>query len=73
MLNMGGPATLEEVEPFLTRLFTDKDIIPLPAQRFPFFLFLIAITVLQEWLFFVSNDIKYFFSFSVLCFMIRIL
>lgn len=32
MLNMGGPATLEEVEPFLTRLFTDKDIIPLPIQ-----------------------------------------
>lgn len=33
MLNMGGPATLEEVQPFLTRLFTDKDIIPLPMQR----------------------------------------
>lgn len=34
MLNMGGPSTLEEVEEFLTRLFTDKDIIPLPAQRY---------------------------------------
>jgi len=33
MLNMGGPASLEEVEPFLTRLFTDKDIITLPVQR----------------------------------------
>ncbi|RWS30932.1 ferrochelatase-like protein [Leptotrombidium deliense] len=32
MLNMGGPADLGEVEPFLTRLFTDKDIIPLPMQ-----------------------------------------
>ncbi|XP_054162405.1 ferrochelatase, mitochondrial-like [Oppia nitens] len=32
MLNMGGPDTLDEVQPFLTRLFTDKDIIPLPAQ-----------------------------------------
>ncbi|CAG2114711.1 unnamed protein product [Medioppia subpectinata] len=32
MLNMGGPETLDQVLPFLTRLFTDKDIIPLPAQ-----------------------------------------
>jgi len=32
MLNMGGPSTLGEVQDFLTRLFTDKDIIPLPAQ-----------------------------------------
>lgn len=32
MLNMGGPATLDEVHDFLLRLFMDKDIIPLPAQ-----------------------------------------
>ncbi|RWS06149.1 ferrochelatase-like protein, partial [Dinothrombium tinctorium] len=32
MMNMGGPQDLNEVEPFLTRLFTDKDIIPLPMQ-----------------------------------------
>ena len=45
MLNMGGPATLEEVEPFLTRLFTDKDIIPLPAQRYFSFLTLLTIKI----------------------------
>ncbi|OLL21919.1 Ferrochelatase, mitochondrial, partial [Neolecta irregularis DAH-3] len=28
-MNMGGPTTLCEVQPFLTRLFTDPDIIPL--------------------------------------------
>ena len=33
MLNMGGPASLEEVGPFLSRLFHDKDLIPLPAQK----------------------------------------
>lgn len=29
MLNMGGPATLDKVEPFLSNLFSDPDIIPL--------------------------------------------
>ncbi|EEB06787.2 ferrochelatase [Schizosaccharomyces japonicus yFS275] len=34
MMNMGGPGSLDEVEPFLTRLFTDGDIIPLgPFQQ----------------------------------------
>lgn len=33
MLNMGGPATLDEVGEFLSRLFHDKDLIPLPAQK----------------------------------------
>ncbi|KAG8194736.1 hypothetical protein JTE90_026384 [Oedothorax gibbosus] len=32
MMNMGGPSSLAEVQDFLTRLFTDKDIIPLPMQ-----------------------------------------
>jgi ferrochelatase len=32
MFNMGGPATVPEVGPFLTRLFTDPEIIPLPLQ-----------------------------------------
>ncbi|XP_048402981.1 ferrochelatase, mitochondrial isoform X1 [Stegostoma tigrinum] len=32
MLNMGGPETLDDVHDFLLRLFTDKDLIPLPAQ-----------------------------------------
>ena len=31
-MNMGGPATLSAVHPFLLRLFSDKDLIPLPAQ-----------------------------------------
>lgn len=30
MLNMGGPSTLDEVEKFLFRLFTDKDIMDIP-------------------------------------------
>lgn len=33
MLNMGGPENTDEVHDFLLRLFMDKDIIPLPAQR----------------------------------------
>ncbi|KAF8795742.1 Ferrochelatase like protein [Argiope bruennichi] len=32
MMNMGGPSSLTEVEDFLTRLFTDKDIMTLPMQ-----------------------------------------
>jgi ferrochelatase len=33
LVNMGGPSTLDEVHDFLFRLFSDKDLIPLPAQR----------------------------------------
>lgn len=33
MLNLGGPKTLDEVGPFLLRLFADREIIQLPAQR----------------------------------------
>ncbi len=33
LLNLGGPSTLDEVEPFLVRLFTDEEIIPLPFQQ----------------------------------------
>lgn len=32
MLNMGGPETLDDVHGFLLRLFSDKDLIPLPMQ-----------------------------------------
>jgi len=32
MMNLGGPATLDQVEPFLLRLFSDKELIPLPLQ-----------------------------------------
>ncbi|KAL2919572.1 ferrochelatase hem15 [Polyrhizophydium stewartii] len=32
LMNMGGPHTLQEVEPFLFRLFSDKDLIPIPFQ-----------------------------------------
>lgn len=32
MMNMGGPSTLDEVEPFLTRLFLDRDLMRLPLQ-----------------------------------------
>lgn len=33
MLNMGGPATIPEVKPFLTNLFNDRDLIPLPFNQ----------------------------------------
>jgi len=33
LLNMGGPETTDDVFDFLNRLFSDKDIIPLPAQK----------------------------------------
>lgn len=32
MLNMGGPATLDDVEPFLLRLFADRELLRLPMQ-----------------------------------------
>nr|XP_039259139.1 ferrochelatase, mitochondrial-like [Styela clava] len=32
MLNLGGPETQDDVHDFLLRLFSDKDLIPLPAQ-----------------------------------------
>lgn len=31
-MNLGGPSDLNEVHPFLLRLFSDKDLIPLPFQ-----------------------------------------
>ena len=33
MMNLGGPANLDEVEPFLLELFADREIIKLPFQR----------------------------------------
>jgi len=33
LLNLGGPATLSEVRPFLYNLFSDPDIIPVPFAR----------------------------------------
>ncbi|NOY54167.1 MAG: ferrochelatase [Deltaproteobacteria bacterium] len=32
LLNLGGPGTLDEVRPFLMRLFSDREIIRLPLQ-----------------------------------------
>lgn len=34
MLNMGGPSTVAETHEFLKNLFMDRDLIPLPFQRF---------------------------------------
>lgn len=34
MLNMGGPENTDDVGFFLNNLFMDKDLIPLPAQRY---------------------------------------
>lgn len=33
MLNLGGPENTNQVYDFLLRLFSDKDLIPLPAQK----------------------------------------
>ena len=33
MMNMGGPRTLNKVQNFLTNLFCDYEIIPLPFQK----------------------------------------
>jgi protoporphyrin/coproporphyrin ferrochelatase len=33
MLNLGGPETLSDVRPFLQRLFADRELLQLPAQR----------------------------------------
>lgn len=33
MMNLGGPKTLDDVEPFLLRLFADREIIQLPMQH----------------------------------------
>jgi len=33
MMNLGGPATLDDVQPFLLELFADREIIQLPLQR----------------------------------------
>jgi len=34
LLNLGGPDSLDAVEPFLVNLFLDPDIIPFPLGRF---------------------------------------
>ncbi|KAI5454839.1 ferrochelatase hem15 [Naganishia albida] len=34
MMNMGGPSTIPEVHDFLSRLFHDHDLIPLPFQSY---------------------------------------
>ncbi len=34
MMNLGGPKTLDDVQPFLLKLFEDREIIQLPAQIF---------------------------------------
>lgn len=35
MMNLGGPATVAEVEPFLVRMFSDKSFIPIPFNLGP--------------------------------------
>lgn len=34
LLNMGGPEATTDVHDFLLRLFSDRDLMVLPAQRF---------------------------------------
>ena len=33
MLNLGGPETLADVQPFLERLFADRELLQLPMQN----------------------------------------
>jgi protoporphyrin/coproporphyrin ferrochelatase len=33
LMNLGGPETVDDVGPFLEELFADREIIPLPAQK----------------------------------------
>lgn len=34
LLNMGGPETVDDVYDFLNRLFSDKDLMQLPIQKY---------------------------------------
>lgn len=34
MLNMGGPSKLEQVDEYLLRIMTDRDMVQMPFQRF---------------------------------------
>lgn len=34
LLNLGGPEEVQDVHDFLLRLFSDRDLIQLPAQRY---------------------------------------
>jgi protoheme ferro-lyase len=34
LLNMGGPETLDDVHQFLLRLFSDRDLMQLPFQKY---------------------------------------
>lgn len=34
MMNLGGPKTLDDVQPFLLKLFEDREIIQLPVQKY---------------------------------------
>ena len=34
LTNMGGPETLDDVQSFLHNLFSDRDIMKLPAQKY---------------------------------------
>eukprot|EP00158_Paraphelidium_tribonemae_P003603 Partr_v1_DN26251_c1_g1_i1_m47988 putative Catalyzes the ferrous insertion into protoporphyrin IX (By similarity) len=34
LMNLGGPATTDQVYPFLHRLFSDPDLIPIPFQKY---------------------------------------
>jgi ferrochelatase len=33
-MNLGGPSNLNEVQPFLHRLFSDPELIPIPFQKY---------------------------------------
>ncbi len=54
LLNMGGPETVDDVFDFLNRLFSDKDLIPLPAQKyvlyFVSFHLILSFRILGPWI-----------------------
>lgn len=41
MINMGGPQNTSQVQDYLLRIMTDRDMIQLPVQRFVFKIILI--------------------------------
>jgi ferrochelatase len=43
---MGGPETTDDVSDFLNRLFSDKDLIPLPAQKYIFLILYVNFFIL---------------------------
>ena len=58
LLNLGGPETLDDVEPFLFNLFADPDIIRLPSTSFK---------LKRIWLLLLLFLLLFFFVLKMMC------